>query len=188
MVRRTVPPFVVESRPCGHTPLSGEEKFDVARLHAYALLLCAKSRSDARGVVRAGRVIAQPTRNLVSHPSAACMRMQWELAAAARRAAARVGVGDHGRVTLTTYLLALGAVLGLCLLAMRFAIQPTRPYVAASVDRDATGMFELAGTRALAARGASELAAGCELLRPCRCRRRRRRRGRRRRPRCPGVG
>ena len=86
MVRRTVPPFVVESRPCGHTPLSGEEKFDVARLHAYALLLCAKSRSDARGVVRAGRVIAT-MRNLVSHPSAACMRMQWELVAAARLAA-----------------------------------------------------------------------------------------------------
>ena len=100
-VRRTVVPFVVESRPCGHTPLSGEEKFDVARLHAYALLLRAKSRSDARGVVRAGRVIAT-MRNLVSHPSAACMRMQWELVAAARLAAARVGVGDHGRVTLTT--------------------------------------------------------------------------------------
>src|SRR6476659_783304 len=38
--------------------------------------------------------------------------------------------------------------------------------VAVSVDRDAAGMFELAGTRALAAPGASELAAGCELLDP----------------------
>ena len=38
----------------------------------------------------------------------------------------RMAWSSIGRMTLTTYLLALGAVLGLCLLAMRFAIQPTR--------------------------------------------------------------